>query len=184
MATVADLGGSLGLADLTTSEIILLWVALWLTAGSVRILASSLGEAIGWSGFLAPRLATRFGFAKAALILAAIWASWHFPILLFADYFDSASPPAWFALPCFVVEILGLSVIVLWLRLRSGSLWTGALINASANLFNDLVFVPLTAPHGRMTAYAIDESGFVLPVATMAAALIFWLRRGEVAGAR
>ena len=183
MKTVAELRDSLGVGDLDTSEVILLWLALWLTGGSVRILASSLGEAIGWSGFLSPRLATRFGFTKAALILAAIWASWHFPILLFADYFDSASPPAWFALPCFVIEILGLSVIVLWLRLRSGSLWTGALINASANLFNDWVFVPLTAPHGRVTAYAIDQSGFMLPVVTVAAALLFWLRRADVAQA-
>jgi membrane protease YdiL (CAAX protease family) len=182
--TVADLRDSLGLAGLTTPEVILLWVALWLTAGSVRSLASALGEGIGWSGFLAPRLAARYGFTKAALITGAIWASWHFPILLFSDYFNSASPPAWFALPCFVIEVLGLSVIMLWLRLRSGSLWTGALLNASANLFNQSVFAPLTAPRGWITAYTIDESGFMLPVVIVATALMFWLRRQDVAQPR
>src|SRR5262249_32869393 len=114
----------------------------------------------------------------------AIWASWHFPILLFSDYFDSASPPAWFALPCFVIEILGLSVIMLWLRLRSGSLWTGALLNASVNLFNQVVFVPLTAPGERVTAYGLDESGFMLPVVIVATALLFWLGRRDVAQRR
>ncbi|HEY6925864.1 MAG TPA: CPBP family intramembrane glutamic endopeptidase [Steroidobacteraceae bacterium] len=128
---VADLRDSMGLPGLTTPGVILLWVALCLTGRSVRSLASALGEGIGWSGFLAPRLAKRYGFTKAALIMGAIWASWHFPILLFSGYFDSASPPAWFALPCFVIQVLGVSVIALWLRLRSGSLWTGALINAS-----------------------------------------------------
>jgi membrane protease YdiL (CAAX protease family) len=180
MKTVADLRDSLGLGRLTTSEVILLWVALWLTGRSVRSVASALGEAIGWSGFLAPRLAARYGFTKAALITGAIWASWHFPILLFSDYFNSTSPPAWFALPCFVIQILGLSVIMLWLRLRSGSLWTGALINASANVFNELVFVPLTAPRGWITAYSIDASGFLLPLVIVATALLFWLRRGDV----
>ena len=181
MKTVADLRDSLGLAGLTTAEVILLWVGLWLTAGSVRFVASTLGEGIGWSGFLAPRLAARYGFTKAALITGAIWASWHFPILLFSDYFDSASPPAWFALPCFVIHVLGLSVIMLWLRLRSGSLWTGALLNASVNLFNQVVFVPLTAPRGWITAYTIDSSGFMLPVVIVATALLFWLRRRDVA---
>ena len=184
MKTVADLRDSLGLAGLTTPEVILLWVGLWLTAGNVRSLASSLGEGIGWSGFLAPRLAARYGFTKAALITGAIWASWHFPILLFSDYFDSASPPAWFARPCFVIQLLGVSVIMLWLRLRSGSLWTGALVNASMNLFNQLVFAPLTAPRGWITAYTIEESGFMLPVVIVASALLFWLRRRDVAQPR
>jgi uncharacterized protein len=180
MKTVADLRDSLGLGRLTTSEVILLWIPLWLTARSVRTFASSLGEAIGWSGLLGPCLAARYGFTKAALITGAIWAIWHFPILLFSDYFDSASPPTWFALTCFVVQILGLSVIMLWLRLRSRSLWTGALLAASADVFNQLVFVPLTEPRGWITAYAIDESGFMLPLVSAVAALLFWLRRREV----
>jgi uncharacterized protein len=180
MKTVADLRDSLGLGRLTTSEVILLWIPLWLTARSVRTFASSLGEAIGWSGLLGPCLAARYGFTKAALITGAIWAIWHFPILLFSDYFDSASPPTWFALTCFVVQILGLSVIMLWLRLRSRSLWTGALLAASADVFNQLVFVPLTEPRGWITAYAIDESGFMLPLVSAGAALLFWLRRREV----
>jgi membrane protease YdiL (CAAX protease family) len=184
MKTVADLRDSLGLGDLTTPLVILLSVALWLTGGSVRVLASSLGEGIGWSGFLAPRLAARYGFTKAALITGAIWASWHFPILLFSDYFDNASPPLRFALPCFVIQLLGFSVIMLWLRLRSGSLWTGALINASTIVWKDFAFTPLTAPRGWITAYAIDDSGFMLPAVIVAAALLFWLRRGDVAQPR
>jgi uncharacterized protein len=184
MKTVADLRDSLGLGGLTTPEVILLWVALWLTGESVRSLASALGEGIGWSGFLAPRLAARYGFTKAALTTGAIWAGWHFPILLFSDYFDNVSLPAWFALPCFVIQVLGLSVIMLWLRLRSGSLWTGALINASVNVFNGLAFAPLTAPRGWITAYTIDDSGFMLPVVIVATALLFWLRRRDVAQPR
>jgi hypothetical protein len=184
MKTVADLRASLGLGGLTTPEVILLWVPLWLTGRSVRSVASSLGEAIGWFGFLGPRLAARYGFTKAALLTGAIWASWHFPILLFSDYFDSASPAAWFALPSFVIQLLGLSVIVLWLRLRSGSLWTAALLAGSANVFTDVVFVPLTAPRGWITAYAIDSSGFMMPLVIAATALLFWLRRRDVAQPR
>jgi membrane protease YdiL (CAAX protease family) len=179
MKTVDSLRTAMGLPSLSTGGVIALWTVLSLIAGSVRSVSSALGEEIGWRGFLAPRLAQRYGFTRAALIGGAIWAVWHFPILLFADY-DAASP-AWFSLPCFFVEVLGLSVIMLWLRLRSGSLWTGALVHASVNLWNQDYFAPLTASHGRITDFTIDESGFVLPIVIGMTAFVFWLRRGDVA---
>ena len=176
--TVDSLKAALGIPSLSTSQVILLWTFLSLIAGTVRSLAGSLGEQIGWSGFLSPRLAERYGFTPAAFITGAIWATWHFPILFFADY-DSASP-VWFSLPCFVIELLGLSLIILWLRLRSGSVWTGALVAAGINLWNQQYFTPLTAPRGAITDYTIDESGFMLPIVISIAAYLFWRQRAAV----
>jgi membrane protease YdiL (CAAX protease family) len=176
--TVDSLKAALGIPSLSTSQVILLWTFLSLTAGTVRSTASALGEQIGWSGFLLPRLAERYGFMPAALITGAVWATWHFPILFFADY-DSASP-VWFSLPCFVIELLGLSVIILWLRLRSGSVWPGTLVHASINLWNQQFFAPLTAPRGAITNYTIDESGFMLPAVISITAYLFWRQRAAV----
>ncbi len=67
-----------------------------------------------------------------------------------------------------------------WLRLRSGSLWTAALMHASHNLFIQGFFTPMTAPSGAITPYAIDEFGFVLPLVVAAAAFWFWRRRHEL----
>lgn len=177
--TVDSLKAELGIPSLSTSQVILLWTFLCLTAGTVRSMAGSLGEEIGWSGFLSPRLAERYGFTRAVFITAAVWATWHFPILFFSDYFDSA-PPVWFWLPCFVIELVGLSVIILWLRLRTGSVWPGALLHASINAWNQDVFTPLTAPRGAITNYAIDESGFMLPLVIAIAAYFFWRQRASV----
>jgi uncharacterized protein len=177
--TVDTLKAALGIPSLSTSEVILLWTFLSLTAGTVGDLASALGEQIGWSGFLSPRLAERYGFTRAAFITGAVWATWHFPILFFADYYDSPLP-VWFSLPCFVIQLLGLSVIILWLRLRSGSVWTGALVHASINLWNQEFFTPLTAPRGAITNYTIDESGFMLPIVISITAYLFWRQRAAV----
>jgi len=179
--TVVSLKTALGIPSLSTSEVILLWTFLSLFAGTVRSMAGALGEEIGWSGFLSPRLAERYGFTRAAFITGAVWATWHFPILLFADYYDSDSASRlWFSLPCFVIELLGLSVIILWLRLRSGSVWTGALVHASFNLWNQQFFTPLTAPRGAITNYTIDESGFMLPIVISITAYLFWRQRAAV----
>lgn len=176
--TVDSLKAALGIPSLSTSQVILLWTFLSLIAGTVRSITSALGEQIGWSGFLSPRLAERYGFTRAAFITGAVWATWHFPILFFADY-DSASP-VWFSLPCFVIELLGLGVIMLWLRLRSGSVWTGALVNASINLWNQEFFAPLTAGRGAITNHTIDESGFMLPIVVSITAYLFWRQRAAV----
>jgi membrane protease YdiL (CAAX protease family) len=177
--TVDSLKAALGIPSLSTSQVILLWTFLSLIAGTVRSLAGALGEQIGWSGFLSPRLAERYGFTRAAFITGAVWATWHFPILFFSDFFDSPSP-VWFWLPCFVIELLGLSVIILWLRLRSGSVWTGVLVDASLNLWNQDFFAPLRAPRGAITNYTIDESGFMLPFVISIAAYLFWRQRAAV----
>ncbi|SFO33318.1 CPBP family intramembrane glutamic endopeptidase [Sphingomonas sp. OK281] len=155
------------------------WFLLLATTGEIRGIASALGEELGWRGFLAPVLCRRLGFTQGALLTGAIWAVWHFPIIFFSNY-DSATP-WWFSTPCFVIEVLSLSVIMAWIRLKSGSLWTGAIAHASINLFNQGYFAPLTAPRGHITAYFVDESGAGLPIVLLVTAIFFWTKRRKVA---
>lgn len=147
------------------------------TVGMVASLSRALGEEIGWRGFLAPALAGRVGFTGASLITGVIWGAWHIPGLIFTDY-NGGTPPA-YAITCFMVMVIASSFIMTWFRLRSGSLWTAALIHASHNLFIQAFFTPITASTGTITPYAIDEFGFVLPIVMVALAFWFWLRRDE-----
>lgn len=182
LETVSTLRKSLGWPTAGTWAVVSGWFALFATTGFVRGVASALGEEIGWRGFLAPSLHVRFGFTRGALLTGVAWAVWHFPIIFFSNY-DSATP-LWFAIPCFVVEVLSLAVIMSWIRMRSGSLWTGAVAHASINLFNQGFFAPLTASRGPLTAYAVDESGVVLPVVLAAVAFFVWTKRGLLEGDR
>jgi uncharacterized protein len=151
-----------------------LLTAVYAFPGSV---AAALGEEIGWRGLLLPRLHARLGFTAAALLSGLVWALWHTPILLFADY--NAGTPAAFSLSCFTVLVISGSVIFAWHRLRSGSLWTAAFLHASHNLFIQDVFTPLTDDTGR-TAYVIDEFGVAVPLVMTLFALYFWSRRNEL----
>jgi membrane protease YdiL (CAAX protease family) len=75
--------------------------------------------------------------------------------------------------------VVAIAVIFAWLRLKSGSLWTGAILHASHNLYVQAIFTPLTQDRGK-TAWYIDEFGAVLPIVAVAFAIYFWRRRGEV----
>jgi membrane protease YdiL (CAAX protease family) len=142
------------------------------SAGMPLSMAFALGEEIGWRGFLTPRLTARFGFKAAALLTGAIWTVWHLPLVFFADYNNSA--PSWFGVTCFAALMLGMSVIMAWLRLSSGSLWTAAVFHASHNQFVQVFFTPATSLSGTKTAFAIDEFGFALPAVVLILAIVFW----------
>lgn len=174
---IRDAVVSIGIDVMPPWAAVMLMVLLTAVYGFIRSCSSALGEEIGWRGFLTPHLVRTRGFTGASLITGCIWAVWHYPILLFADY--NLGTPGWYALSCFTVMVIGMSVIYTWFRLKTGSLWTATFLHASHNLFIQGIFTPLTGDTGP-TRYAIDEFGFVLPLVTTATAIWFWRRR-EVA---
>jgi membrane protease YdiL (CAAX protease family) len=147
------------------------------TAGMIASSISALGEELGWRGFLVPELAKVTTFTRTALLSGLVWSFWHYPILLFADY--NAGTPAPYALACFTVMVLGLAFAFAWLRLKSGSVWTGMILHASHNLWIQGIFDRLTVDTGR-TKYVIGEFGIGLALAAVVVGWLFWRRRGEL----
>src|ERR1700730_14016474 len=145
--------------------------------GVIKSTASALGEEIGWRGFLVPQLFKSFGFTATAFISGVIWACWHFPLLIWGDY--NSGTPTWYGLSCFSVLVIFISFVSAWMRLKSGSLWTGAILHASHNLYIQAIFTPLTRNTGK-TAWYIDEFGAVLPIVTLLFGIYFWRRRNEL----
>lgn len=159
------------------------WPVFALTNATVLFLAGgllpALGEEIGWRGLLVPQLARLTSFTKTALISGAIWAVWHYPMILFAGYHGDT--PRWYALLCFTVMAVAMSFAFAWLRLRSGSLWTAVILHAAHNVFIQTIFDPLTRDTG-FTAYITTEFGIGLAVAAVVVAVLCWSRRGDVDG--
>lgn len=156
------------------------FVAQSAVVGVLISLISATGEEIGWRGVLVPQLARLASFRATALISGAVWALWHVPLLLFADY--NGGTPAWFGLPCFAVLVVSMSFVFAWLRLASGSLWPAALLHASHNLFIQGLFDVLTRDTGR-TAYVSGEFGLGLALAALALSSVFWRARPPAAHA-
>lgn len=170
-------GTAFGFAHHPTAAALLLAIPSYATVGVIAAMARALGEEIGWRGFLFPRLAEQAGFTWGCVLTGCIWAVWHYPGLLFADYNAGTSPV--YALACFTLMVIAASFIWGWLRLKSGSLWTSVILHASHNLFIQAIFDGMTKPAGR-TLYITTEFGVGLVVTTWVVALYLWTRRGEV----
>ncbi len=167
-----------GYPGLPASGSILIYAIAMATVGMVVSLFSALGEEIGWRGLLIPELAKLLPFSQAGLFSGLIWALWHMPLILFSDY-NLPGVPKWYAVLMFLVMVVGISFIFAWLRLKSGSLWTAAVLHASHNIFVQAVFTPLTG-QTAVTPYIIDEFGCGLAFAAVILAIIFWRKQKDL----
>ncbi len=140
------------------------------TIGALTGLVSATGEEIGWRGLLVPELARLTSFRNVALISGAVWAAWHMPLMIFANYRGEGTPML-FSLTCFAVMVIGLAVIMAWLTLKSRSLWPAAILHATHNLFVQAVFDGATI-EGPSANWLTGEFGVGLAVTIAIAA---WL---------
>lgn len=110
------------------------------------------GEEIGWRGYALPRLAARFGLARASLILGVVWASWHLP-----QFFIREADTYRQSFVVYALQVTALSVAMAWLWARTGgSLLLVMLLHAAVNNAKDIV--PSATPGGVGT-FGLAASG-------------------------
>ncbi len=109
------------------------------------------GEEIGWRGYALPRLAARFGLARASVLLGLIWAFWHLP-----QFFIPEADTYGQSFFVFVLQVTALSVAMAWLYARTnGGLLLVMLLHAAVNNAKDIV--PSALP-GASDPFALSAS--------------------------
>jgi len=176
---VAEVVGSgMGMADAPRWQVIAVYTFFLATIVYLRSgLLSSLGEELGWRGFLFPELQRMTSFTTASLIGGVVWALFHLPIMLFSDY-HSAAPLAFQVVVFFISTILH-TFVNNWLRARSGSVWPTVLLHTSHNIFINNVYDPLMARY-PLTDYFVTEFGLGMLVINVLLALYVWAHRREL----
>ncbi len=137
-------------------------------------LTFSLGEEIGWRGFLLPRLLD-LGQVRASLLTGVLWAIWHYPLIFLSQGYLPPGPRLPLAL-LFTLTVMAISVVIgrLWAYQRS--LWVAALFHSAHNtmwgLWSNLV---LATPVVGLWA---GESGLIpLALYTLLALALGWKGR-------
>lgn len=93
------------------------------------------GEEIGWRGYALPRLAARFGLARASVLLGLIWGCWHLP-----QFFIREADTYRQSFFVYVLGVTAFSVAIAWLWERTGgSLLLPMLLHAAWNNSKDIV---------------------------------------------
>ena len=139
---------------------------------------SALLEEIAWRGFLVPKMMELTSFTKTALITGLIWAAWHYPLIIYSNV-RLGNTPLPYSLVCFTIFAIGISFATAWLRMKSGSVWTAALLHGNHNAFMLHVFNILTTDTGG-TWLLLGEYGAVTAAMGLLLVILFWSLRNRL----
>jgi uncharacterized protein len=175
---IAGVASELGMSNASSVQMVAVYT---LVLGTIIFLKNgliaTLGEELGWRGFLFPELQRMTSFTSASVIGGIVWSLYHLPLILFSDYHSSA--PIAFQVVIFLISITARSFLHNWLRARSGSLWPNVFLHTSHDIFFMNVFDPLMARY-PLTDFFVTESGVLLLVIHVLMALYIWAHRDEL----
>lgn len=135
--------------------------------GIVVNMLPSLGEEIGWRGFLVPRLMKWVGLEKMLIMTGLIWGLWHCPILISGLYMPGT--PVWFKVPMFMIIVGSVGVMIAIITLRSRSIWPAVVMHAAHNMYDQAIFSVITEGENKM--YYVSETGIFTAVVVVGMAI-------------
>ena len=159
-----------GIGTLNPTVALIVTVFLLGTVGVIRAMATTLGEEIGWRGFFIYELRKVLSFTGVSIFSGIIWATWHWPIIVY--YGENIL----LELTAFFVVIISMSFMMTYYSFKSKSLWPAVIFHAVSNVYIQKIFPPLTTKFEE-TEYWLGENGIMFALVTFAFGIYFW-RKG------
>ena len=129
----------------------------------------SLGEEIGWRGYLLPKLLS-LGRRRALLLVGLIWAPWHLVLFFLTPLFPMGNVLIF--VPLFVGTIVAASFFFGYLRLYTGSVWPASIGHSVHNAAWDaLGAMTATSYPVLVNLYLVGDNGILILMATALGAI-------------
>ena len=159
--------GLIGIGTLNPAVAAIVAIILLGTIGVIRAMATTLGEEIGWRGFFIYELRKVLSFTGVSLFSGIIWASWHWPLIVY--YGGNVS----LELTTFFIVIISMSFIMTYYTFKSKSLWPAVIFHAVSNVYVQKICPPLTVKI-EGTEHWLGENGIMFAIVTFVFGLYFW----------
>jgi membrane protease YdiL (CAAX protease family) len=159
--------GLIGIGTLKPTVALIIGVILLGTVAVIRAMATTLGEEIGWRGFFIYELRKVLSFTGVSLFSGIIWASWHWPLIVYY------SQNVLLELTTFFVTIISMSFIMTYYTFKSKSLWPSVIFHAVSNVYIQKILPPLTEKI-EDTEHWLGENGIMFAIVTFVFGLYFW----------
>src|SRR5918998_4486283 len=146
----------------------------FLTGVVLMTLTFSLGEELGWRGYLLPQLLS-VGRTRALVLIGLIWAAWHMPLIFLTPLYHSAGNRL-IVLPLFVGTPVAARFVFGYLRILTGSVWPASLGHSVHNVaWSTLGALTATSSPVVVNEYLAGDNGVLILAAT--AVVAGWLGR-------
>ena len=139
-------------------------------------IALSLGEEIGWRGYLLPKLMP-LGHRQALLLSGLMQAIWHVPFIVFTGLYHGDGN-AWIVVPMFLLTMTLAEYLFGYLRIVGKSTWPAVIAHGVFNWWWNLFMAFTLATSPLAFEYLAGESG-LLTIAAVALSAFVLIRRME-----
>jgi hypothetical protein len=146
-------------------------VVVGLIPGVLPFMALALGEQLGWSSFVTARLAAFRSPDATGIIVGLSWAACHVPMMLFVPGAVVEGIPVAWAIAMFAIQCLAFSFPMVWLRVRTRSIWPVLVLHATLNAAIYFVAEFVTVPTDA-SEWFIGEGGVLTAAGAVVAALV------------
>jgi len=132
---------------------------------------TALGEEVGWRGLMYPVMQRIWGRKKAIFLSGCIWAVWHLPLVITGLYLPDTVMI--YRITAFIIEVFALTVIIIWIRMKSNTVWTAILFHTVHNYLDQVILQSLT--RNTNSAYFVGETGIITIFFTVLIAVLIFV---------
>ncbi|HWQ71117.1 MAG TPA: type II CAAX endopeptidase family protein [Desulfitobacteriaceae bacterium] len=162
-----------GTLGLSVNGLLLISVLQVIILGPVINIIPTLGEELGWRGYLLPKLRLFLGDRAALAVTGVIWGIWHMPVIVMGhNYGTGYGGYPWLGILAMTVFCLWLGVIEGYIAIKLESVIPAAMIHSAVNAGAGLPYYLLKGDYNPLLGPAI--TGFIggLPLAVLAVILL------------
>lgn len=172
-------------AGLTTNMLLLMMVLQVVIIGPVINIIPTLGEELGWRGYLLPKLRSIVSDRAALIITGIIWGLWHAPIIAMGHNYgtDYIGYP-WLGILTMIVFCVVLGVIEGYSAIKFGSVIPAAMIHSVVNAGAGFPILLAKAGYNSLLGPSITGLAGMIPFAALAVILLIKTGNGITASVR
>lgn len=145
-------------SGMTLEILLIVQLAQGLLLGPALNVFATMGEELGWRGFLLPKLLP-LGQWKAILVSGVIWGVWHAPAILQGHNYPGHPVAGVFMMILFCIAI---GAVMSWLYLATKSSWAPAFGHGAVNAWGGLPLIFLVAGYNPLWGGTIASMAGVI----------------------
>lgn len=134
LTTLKGMVASSGKQGLAVSTLLIVQALIFVVIGPIVNIIPTMGEELGWRGYLLPKLRIFLSDRTALIITGAIWGIWHLPVIVMGhNYGTGYWGYPWLGILAMIVFCVALGIIEGYISIKLESVIPAAMIHSTVN---------------------------------------------------
>jgi membrane protease YdiL (CAAX protease family) len=183
LTTLKGMVASNGKQGLDVSKMLIVQTLIFVLIGPIVNIIPTMGEELGWRGYLLPKLRIFLSDRTALIITGAIWGIWHLPVIVMGhNYGTGYWGYPWLGILAMIVFCVVLGIIEGYISIKLESVIPAAMIHSTVNAGAALPIIFAKSGYNPILGPAITGLIGGLPFSVLAVILIIKAGRNMTLG--